>query len=114
MGYSSHLAVKLLDSSVSPSARAAASTGLKLYYGQLALNLAWTPLFFGLKQTGVALVDIVALTGSVFYLTKTLHGPTGGKSSYLLVPYCVWLSLASYLNAGIWYLNKNRALPKRD
>jgi len=114
MGYSSHLAVNLLDASISPTTREIASTALKVYYGQLALNLAWTPLFFGLKQTGAALVDIVALSGSVFYLTKLLHEPTNGRSTILLAPYCVWLSLATYLNAGIWYLNKNRKLSKRD
>lgn len=70
----------------------AALTGLRLYYAQLALNLAWTPLFFGLKQVGssvptydnnrgpahpsfplsqitVSLVDIVTLTGTVYYMT---------------------------------------------
>lgn len=31
---------------------AAVLAGLQLYYAQLALNLVWTPLFFGLKQVG--------------------------------------------------------------
>lgn len=65
-------------------------------------------------QTGAALVDILGLTSSVVYMTKVLHGPTGGKSTYLLVPYCVWLSLATYLNGGIWWLNRGRTISKRD
>lgn len=67
-----------------------------------------------MSQTGLALVDIVGLTGSVFYLTKILHEPTEGKSTYLLAPYCVWLSLATYLNAGIWWFNRGRTISKRD
>jgi len=31
------------------SASPGAELGLKLYYIQLALNLGWTPLFFGMK-----------------------------------------------------------------
>lgn len=85
------------------------------------------------RQPGLALVDITALTGTVIYLTvceiyyllkashlshlalqSVLHGPTDGKSSYYLVPYCAWLGVATYLNAGMWWLNKDRNLAKID
>ncbi|QRV87329.1 tspO/MBR-related protein [Ceratobasidium sp. AG-Ba] len=50
MGYASHLAIKAYDTSLSPAVKDAALTGLKMYWVQLALNTAWTPLFFGMKQ----------------------------------------------------------------
>ncbi|KAH8113241.1 TspO/MBR-related protein [Phellopilus nigrolimitatus] len=114
MGYASHLAAKEIDSSFSSSTRDDASLGLALYYGQLGLNFLWTPLFFKLKKPGLALVDITALTGIVAYLTKTLHGPTGGKSTYFLAPYCAWLGFATYLNGGMWWLNRNKDIVKKD
>ena len=43
-----------------------------------------------------------------------LHYPTNGKSTYLLAPYCVWLSYATYLNANIWWNNRNKHLPQVD
>jgi hypothetical protein len=51
------------------SARTLAHQGLMLYYAQLTLNVAWTPLFFGAKWMGLALVDIITLTGTTFYMT---------------------------------------------
>lgn len=69
MGYASHLAVRALDRSPSPVARAAAHSAIVLYIAQLGLNMAWTPLFFGLHYTRLALVDIAALTGTVFAAT---------------------------------------------
>ncbi|KAL7411501.1 TspO/MBR-related protein [Mrakia frigida] len=106
MGYASHLIVKAHASALTPAAKNTASLALTLYYLQLAGNLTWTPLFFGLKQTGLALVDIVALTATVFALTITADSlPTEISTTWFLGPYCAWLSYATYLNAGYWFLN---------
>ncbi|KZT20382.1 TspO/MBR-related protein [Neolentinus lepideus HHB14362 ss-1] len=112
MGYASHLAVKAYDSSASDAVRNEISLGLGLYYTQLACNCLWTPLFFDYKQIGWALVDSILLVGTSFYMTKTLDAPTASKTTYLLLPYCAWLSFATYLNGGIWWLNRNRTLNK--
>lgn len=66
MGYASHL--------ISLSPLTSASTALSLYYAQLGLNLVWTPTFFGFRRPDVALIDIVALTGTVFTLTVRRSG----------------------------------------
>lgn len=47
MGYASHVAVKSLDNAVTTTTRDKLTLGLALYYAQLGLNFAWTPLFFG-------------------------------------------------------------------
>ena len=71
---------------------------------QLALNLAWSILFFGLRLPGWALIEIVGLwvavviTAIAFYRVSRLAG-------LLLVPYMLWLSFAIALNASIWQLN---------
>jgi len=110
MGWASHLAVRALDTSLTPSAKQDAEDGLGLYWAQLALNLAWTPIFFGLKNRLVGLVDLTALTGAAYYMTWKLHGPTNGQTTYFLAPYCAWLTFALYLNGGVWYLNRNYEL----
>ncbi|CAA7259829.1 unnamed protein product [Cyclocybe aegerita] len=106
MGYASHVAVKALDSSVVEGNRNALSAGLALYYAQLGLNCLWSPIFFGQRMTGLALVDSVLLTGTTWYMTKLLDRPTNGEASYYLLPYCAWLAYATYLNAGVWWLNR--------
>ncbi|KAL0949486.1 hypothetical protein HGRIS_009540 [Hohenbuehelia grisea] len=105
MGYASHIAARALNETISPSHHAQLEHGLNLYYVQLALNLAWSPLFFGAKKIGLALADSVLLTGTAWYMTALLHNPTNSQTTYFLAPYCAWLSFATYLNAGIWFMN---------
>ena len=75
-----------------------------LFAVQLAFNAAWTPLFFGLRRPGLALVDIallwvaLAMTVPLFMRRRVLAG-------LLLVPYLLWVSFAAALNFAIWRLN---------
>lgn len=103
--------------------------GLKLYWVQLVLNLAWTPIFFLLRQKGLALVDMVVLVGTVYWMTVsislvvdsvselfqiTLNAPTDGRSTILLTPYCLWLTFATYLNSSLWYQNRAPLVNKKE
>ncbi len=80
-------------------------TPLALWGTQLLLNAAWSWLFFGLHRPGLALVEIVLLltllcvTTASFFRARTLAGA-------LFLPYVAWVSFATYLNAGLWYLNR--------
>ncbi|KDR83673.1 hypothetical protein GALMADRAFT_236004 [Galerina marginata CBS 339.88] len=105
MGYASHVAVKALDATLLDANRNDLSLGIALYYAQLGLNCLWSPIFFGKRQIGLALVDSVLMTGTTWYMTKLLDRPTNAKATYFLLPYCGWLAYATYLNAGIWWLN---------
>lgn len=78
--------------------------GATLYTIQLGLNLIWTPLFFGLKRPIEATVDIVALTGTVGYLAY-IWGQVDSVAGWALAPYLGWLGFATYLSAGVGYLN---------
>jgi tryptophan-rich sensory protein len=71
---------------------------------QLLLNLFWTPLFFGLGEVGLALLDIGLLLGAVV-VTIVLSWRISRPAAWLLVPYLLWVGFATALNAGIWLLN---------
>ena len=105
MGYAAHRAYSTgLSPLQSPKIIQATKHGATLYTIQLGLNLIWTPLFFGLKRPIEATADIVALTGTVGYLTY-LWGQVDPVAGWCLAPYLAWLGFATYLSAGVGYLN---------
>ncbi|KUI67434.1 hypothetical protein VM1G_02618 [Cytospora mali] len=106
MGYASHRAVMAGLSPLTSTPRLIQDTkhSATLYTIQLGLNLAWMPLFFGLKRPIEATVDIVALLGLNAYLTK-LWWPIDRTAAWCMVPYLGWLGFATYLSAGAGYLN---------
>ena len=77
---------------------------LTLYLVQLALNALWTPVFFGLRQPGLAFAVIVLL-GAAIVLTGRAFRPVSRVASWLFVPYLVWVVFAAALNFAIWRLN---------
>ena len=71
---------------------------------QFTLNLIWTPVFFGAHRVDAALAVIGALwfgLVSTILLARTFDRTSAG----LLLPYFVWVSYATYLNAGFLWLN---------
>jgi len=64
---------------------------------QLALNLAWSPVFFAQHQITGALMVIVALD-LVVLLTLVLFWKVRRVAAILLLPYVLWLGFATYLN----------------
>ncbi|KAL8287337.1 hypothetical protein RQP46_003789 [Phenoliferia psychrophenolica] len=108
MGFASHLLVSAHDAQLpGTQLKSTAKLALQLYWAQYGLNLLWTPLFFGAQQVLAALVDISILTPTTFALTYYAH-KVDPRTTYLLGPYCAWLSYATYLNAGVYYLNYYR------
>lgn len=93
-----------------PGAPNAARRALGIFGVQLALNAAWTPLFFaaypaiGEIAWWSALLVIVALMTSVVLLMRAAGGHSR-IASWLLVPYLLWLLYATTLNIGIIVLN---------
>jgi len=75
-------------------------TALALYVIQLALNLAWSLLFFAARSPGWALVDIVVLDVLVA-ITIVAFWRIDAVAGWLLVPYLAWILFASSLNAWI-------------
>jgi benzodiazapine receptor len=85
--------------------RGASAKTLGLWGAQLAANLAWTPLFFGLGQRGWALADIVLLLALVV-ATTLAFARVDRLAAWLMVPYAGWVTFATALNAAFWWLNR--------
>lgn len=75
-----------------------------LFVAQFALNLAWTPLFFGAHRVGAALFLIVAIL-MLSIVTTIAFSRIRKGAAWLMVPYLVWLSFAGVLNWRIDQLN---------
>lgn len=72
----------------------------KWYWIQLFLNFLWSVIFFGLEKPGWALIEILFLWWAIFKTIKSF-----GKTGRWLIPYLAWVSFASLLNAGVWWIN---------
>ena len=75
------------------------------YYGmQLALNLFWSFLFFGLREIGWSLVEIVVLLLAIL-ATMVLFWRLDRLAGLLFLPYAAWVSYATILTTTLWWLN---------
>lgn len=70
------------------------------FWIQMGLNFLWSMIFFGMENPGLALVEILVLWWAIFNNIKSF-----GNTGKLLYPYLAWVSFATLLNAGIWWLN---------
>jgi tryptophan-rich sensory protein len=77
----------------------------RIYRIQLALNTAWSGLFFGLRKPGWALIDIVLLWVAIG-MTIAAFWRISRIAALLLVPYFLWTTFATVLNASIWQKNR--------
>jgi len=77
---------------------------IALYGLQLVLNIAWNPVFFYFHQIAFALSLILSLTFLVFYFLIGNRSFLGWQSLWVL-PYALWLGIASSLNAYILIAN---------
>ena len=71
---------------------------------QLALNALWSVVFFGLRSPALGIAFIAALWLSILACIW-LFWRIDKRASALLIPYLAWVSIASYLNFGVWVLN---------
>jgi len=77
---------------------------LGIFAGQLVLNTLWSIIFFGLHSPGGAFIEIIFLW-LVILATIIAFAKISKPAAWLLIPYILWVSFASYLNFMIWMLN---------
>lgn len=78
--------------------------GLLLFLVQLALNFAWSWIFFRLHAIGAALAEVLLLWFLIGASTLTF-ARVEPLAAWLMAPYWAWVSFASILNAAFWRLN---------
>lgn len=77
---------------------------IKVFGVQLTLNFLWSILFFGLQNPALALVDIVLMLVFIVW-NIVLFYRISKTAGWLLFPYFLWVSFATYLNLAIFLLN---------
>jgi tryptophan-rich sensory protein len=79
-------------------------SAIKLFLFQLVLNSVWSIIFFGIREIGWALVEIILLVITLVLVIKKFY-KIDHRAAWLLSPYLVWVSFASFLNYRFWVLN---------
>lgn len=77
---------------------------LGIFIGQLVLNTFWSIIFFGLHSPMGAFVEIIFLWLAIL-ATIISFAKISKPAAWLLAPYILWVTFATYLNYSIWMLN---------
>jgi tryptophan-rich sensory protein len=77
---------------------------MRLWWAQLVLNFAWSPVFFTAHQIGVALAVILLLLAAILAFIGASWRQVS-VAAWLFVPYAAWVGSASVLIGAILALN---------
>jgi benzodiazapine receptor len=79
-------------------------TALILFYAQLALNMAWSWMFFAAHSPLLGLINVVP---QFLLIVATINAfrPLDRFATWALVPLAAWVAFAGALNYAIWSLN---------
>ena len=72
---------------------------------QLALNAAWSVIFFYFHNPFLALIEVI-LFWLLIFETRIQFKKIDKTAGLLFSPYLAWVSFATVLNASIWWLNR--------
>jgi benzodiazapine receptor len=72
---------------------------------QLILNFGWSFLFFYCHQIGLALAEIILLWLSIVTMIL-IYYRIRPLAAYINIPYLLWVTFATILNAAYYFLNK--------
>ena len=76
-----------------------------IYYAQLFVNALWPIFFFVFKWRLFAFLWIILLAILVFTMIRKFY-QKNKVSGLLQIPYLIWTLFATYLNLGIYFLNR--------
>ena len=87
-----------------PEASAARRLALTLFFAHLALNAAWSWMFFGAHNPLLGAINIVPQLLVIVATVVAFYRPDR-IAAWCLVPLVAWVAFASVLNIAIWQLN---------
>jgi tryptophan-rich sensory protein len=79
-------------------------SAISMFSLQLVLNILWSILFFGQHSTFFALLEIIILWVAILY-TIILFFRISKTAGWIMLPYILWVTFATYLNFQLWFLN---------
>jgi translocator protein len=77
-----------------------------IFFVQMALNFGWSFIFFYFNMIGLALIEIVLLWISIIIMLLLFY-KIKPAAAYMNIPYLIWVTFASVLNAGYYILNRS-------
>ncbi|MEZ4552486.1 MAG: TspO/MBR family protein [Dehalococcoidia bacterium] len=90
-----------------------ARLALTLWGVQMALNHAWSPIFFGWRRLGLAAVEVSTLWASIL-ATVAAARRVSVVAAAMLLPYLAWVTFAAALNLRVWALNRGGSSDASD
>lgn len=82
---------------------------LKLFLLHLFLNAIWSPIFFGAKNLGLALLVILVMDITLVVIIRNFY-KVNKVAGLILIPYLMWISFATVLNFSFWRLNPSNTI----
>lgn len=79
-------------------------TALMLFFGQLALNIAWSWMFFAAHSPLLGLINVIP-QWLIILATIIAVNRVDRPAAVCLAPLAAWVGYAAMLNAAIWWLN---------
>ena len=80
------------------------SVGFLYYCAAWILNLSWSVVFFRYARPDLSFVVIMGMLAFIALNIRAFY-PVSQLAAYLLVPYMLWVSFATYLNGYIVFMN---------
>jgi translocator protein len=77
-----------------------------IFLVQLILNFGWSFFFFYFKMIGFALVEIIVLWLTIVLMLTRFY-KLRPLAAYLNIPYLLWVTFATALNAAYYFLNRS-------
>ena len=86
------------------------SPGFFYYCAAWVFNLSWSQIFFRFQRPDLSFVVILGMLAFIALNIRAFY-PVSRLAAYLLVPYMLWVSFATYLNGYIVFMNPLPAQP---
>ncbi|MBK5933442.1 sensory protein TspO [Rhodovulum imhoffii] len=99
-----YLGMAFAATRVAISGAPAMAYALAVWGLQIAFNTLWSPVFFGLRRLGAALVVLCGMWLSVLAMV-VLFWQADPVAGLIVAPYVVWTSYAFALNFSVWRRN---------